>query len=94
MTKYPPAVADELAAAQPVYQKFPAWPEFNSRLKDRIRGEGVHALPSALHRFIQFIQEETGVPVEYVSYGPHRDDTVWLGRGAATRSHGLPPWPG
>ncbi|MGI0132819.1 MAG: adenylosuccinate synthase [Thermoplasmata archaeon] len=93
LTHYPPAVADELSAAQPVYQKFPAWPEFTSRLKDRIRREGVHALPPALHRLIQFLQAETGVPVEYLSYGAQRDETVWLGRGAAsTKGHGLSSW--
>lgn len=92
LTNYPPAVADELASAKPIYQKFPAWPEFTTKLKERLKREGVHALPPALHRFIQFLQEETGVPVEYVSYGPHRDETLWLGRGAAIPRHGILPW--
>ncbi|MCI4317764.1 MAG: adenylosuccinate synthase [Thermoplasmata archaeon] len=95
LTDYPPAVADELAAAQPVYQKFPAWPRFTSHLKERIRREGAHALPPALVRFIQFIGEETRVPIEYVSYGPHRDETVRLNPSTAVaQPRGLPAWTG
>ena len=91
LTDYPPAVAEELSAVTPTYRNFPAWPEFNARLKERIRREGVHALPAELRSFLHFLTEETGVPVEWVSYGPMRDDTVWLGRGAETPPH-LAAW--
>ena len=94
LTDYPPAVAEELAQVTPEYQKFPAWPEFSSRLKERIRREGVHALPAELRKFLSFISEETGVPVEWVSYGPGRDETVWLGRsgGSPPRAPRLSAW--
>jgi adenylosuccinate synthase len=92
-TNYPPSVAEELGKVTPVYQQFPGWPAFNSRLKDRLRREGAHALPASLRRFLGFIADETGVPVEFVSYGPHRDETIWMGRGApARRANGLSPW--
>jgi adenylosuccinate synthase len=83
VTDYPPADADDLARVQPVYLRFPGWPEFNSRLKDRIHREGVQALPSPLRRFLEYVAQETRVPVEYLSFGPRRDETLWLGRGAA-----------
>jgi adenylosuccinate synthase len=82
VTDYPPADAGELAKVQPVYQRFPAWPEFTSRLKERIEREGVAALPADLRKFLNFVGEETRVPVEYLSYGPRREETLWLGRGA------------
>jgi len=92
LTDYPPAVAEELAKVQPVYERYPGWPEFSHRLKERLRKEGARALPSTLRRFIEFISRETRVPVEYVSFGPGRDDTVWLGRGATAPSRGMTPW--
>ena len=91
LTKYPPAVADELSKVEPVYRNFPAWPEFTSRLKERVHREGVHALPAELRAFLHFVTEETGVPVEWLSFGPMRDDTVWLGRGSTLRS-GMTAW--
>ncbi len=92
LTDYPPAVAEELAKVQPVYERYPGWPEFSHRLKERLRKEGARALPSTLRRFIEFISRETRVPVEYVSFGPGREDTVWLGRGATAPSRGMTPW--
>lgn len=83
LTDYPPAIAEELASVRPVYRNFPGWPEFTPRLRERIRREGVHALPSTLRHFLRFLTEETGVPVEWVSYGPMREETIWLGRGAS-----------
>lgn len=91
LTDYPPAVAEELAQVTPVYRNFPGWPEFSTKLRERLRHEGVHALPSTLKQFLRFLTEQTGVPVEWISYGPQRDDTLWLGRGA-TRASGLSAW--
>jgi adenylosuccinate synthase len=93
ITQYPPSTAEDLGKVTPVYQKFPGWPAFTSRLKDRLRRDGAHALPLTLRRFLEFIAEETRVPVEYVGFGPHREETLWMGRGARTRrAHGLSPW--
>jgi adenylosuccinate synthase len=90
-----PADSDLLAHAEPVYEQLPGWPEFHERLKERIRREGASALPGDLLRFLDFIEKETGIPVEYVGYGPHRDETVWLGPPSARRpSTGLAAWSG
>lgn len=91
---YPPADAGALSAVTPVYERFSAWPEFTPRLKERIHREGVHALPASLRRFLDYLARETRVPVEFVSYGAARDETVWLGRGALTPGHreGPVPW--
>ncbi len=73
-----PLQAEDLAQATPVYDRRPGWPEFHERLKDRLRSEGPSALPSTLRDFLGFVTEQTGVPVEYVGYGPGRDETVTL----------------
>lgn len=90
-----PSQADDLAQAQPVYEQLPGWPEFHQRLKDRIRREGASALPSALRRYLDRIVEETGVPVQYVGYGPDREETVTLAppSGPPHRAS-LTPWTG
>ena len=73
-----PSQADDLAKAQPVYERLPGWPEFHERAKERLRREGGRALPSTLRRYLARITEETGVPVQFVGYGPARDETVRL----------------
>ncbi len=74
-----PAQAEELAKAEPIYETKPGWPEFHERLHERLRSEGAAALPPTLKEFLGFIAIETGVPVEFVGYGPARDQTVSLG---------------
>lgn len=93
LTDYPPAAADELAQVRPVYRKFAGWPEFGERLRSRLRREHGRALPATLRAFLAFLSHETRVPVEYVSFGADRTDTLWLGRGApAPGGPGLEAW--
>jgi adenylosuccinate synthase len=93
LTDYPPADAEELAHVTPVYERLPAWPKFNERLMARLREEGASAMPSPLKRFVEYLGRETGVPVEWVSYGPRREQTVWLGKSRGGPSTGaVTPW--
>jgi adenylosuccinate synthase len=90
-----PTQADDLAQAEPVYERLPGWPEFHQRLKDRVQREGASALPSTLRRYLDRIVEETGVPVQYVGYGADRSETVTLAppSGPPHRTS-LTPWTG
>jgi adenylosuccinate synthase len=92
ITDYPPTQASEFAKVTPQYEKFPGWPKFTSRLREKIRHDGVAAVPGALKRFLRYITQETRVPVEYLSFGAERDDTLWLGRGAPTHPVTITPW--
>jgi adenylosuccinate synthase len=92
ITDYPPTQASEYAKVTPVYEQFPGWPKFTSRLREKIRHEGAAAVPGALKRFLRYITQETRVPVEYLSFGADRDDTLWLGRGAPTHPVTITPW--
>jgi adenylosuccinate synthase len=90
-----PTQAEELARARPVYERFPGWPEFHGRLKERLRREGSRALPVQLRQYLNRIVEETGVPVEYVGYGAARDETVRLPLVTPPRARlGLAAWSG
>jgi adenylosuccinate synthase len=89
----PPAEPEQLKECRPIYRRLEGWPEFTSRLKERVRSEGVHALPSALRRFLDFIAEQTQVPVEWVGVGPSREETIWLGRGqSAPPTRAIESW--
>jgi adenylosuccinate synthase len=90
-----PFHADDLAKMRPVYERLPGWPAIHERTRERLRREGATALPAELRRFLQRITEETGVPVEYVGFGPGRDETVRLGRSRTLHPDaGLPAWTG
>ncbi|MGA8276081.1 MAG: adenylosuccinate synthase [Thermoplasmata archaeon] len=90
-----PLDAADLSKVQPVYEHLEGWPPFHERLKERLRREGAKALPSPARRFLDFITRETGVPVEYVGYGPSRDETLWLGPPTPPgRSRSLTAWSG
>ena len=84
----PPTMVEDFAQLTPVYERLPGWPEFNARLKERIHREGPSALPSELRRFLAFVEQRTGVPVEFLSYGPRRDETLRLAIGQRSRAIG------
>ncbi len=82
-----PTHADDMDRARPVYERLPGWPEFHAHLRERLRREGASALPTPLRRFLDHIADETGVPVEYVGYGPGRDETLRLPPVVARPAH-------
>ena len=93
LTDGPPTLSEDLARVEPVYESLPGWPEFNHRLKERLRREGSRAVPSTLGRFLDFVAERSGVPVELVSYGADRTETVRLAEeGGGAIGHALRPW--
>lgn len=94
-TERPPSVIEDFQGLTPVYEEVPGWPEFHPRLKDRLREEGARALPPAARRFLDYVTQGTAVPVEWVSYGPQRSETVHLPRmPGSPRSNHLVAWSG
>lgn len=56
---------------EPVYTDMPGW-------KENISGIRLfNKLPEALKRYIEFIENQTGVPVTMVSVGPDREETIF-----------------
>jgi adenylosuccinate synthase len=62
---------------QPVYETLPGWSEEIRDAADR------DALPAAARRYLARIEDVVGVPVEVVSLGPERTQTLVDGRRAA-----------
>jgi len=72
LTDILPFGAEEVAQCEPVYQDFAGWNEstFGVRQWD--------ALPAAARRYLEALAQVTGVPIDLVSTGPDRDQTVRL----------------
>ena len=68
----PPTGADEFAECRPVYEEITGWQ--NSTLGIRTFDE----LPEAARKYIKRIEEVTETPVDMVSTGPDREETIVL----------------
>jgi adenylosuccinate synthase len=55
---------------EPVYQELKGW---NSKLSGI---DSFDALPKSLSEYIRFIEKETGIPIEMISIGPDRVQTI------------------
>ena len=67
-----PTGADEIARCEPIYETMPGWSESSvgvTRYED---------LPANAQRYLQRIEETTGVPIHVVSTSPDRDHTILL----------------
>jgi adenylosuccinate synthase len=67
-----PFGADEVARCKPVYEDFPGWSESTFGVR---RWED---LPAGAQRFLDRLAEVAGVPIDLVSTGPERDQTIVL----------------
>lgn len=66
---FPPDAFD-LAKAEPVYQTLPGFKEELGASRAR------RELPPGAQRYVEFIEREVGVPVDVVSVGPGREQTI------------------
>ena len=67
-----PMGADDIARCEPVYETLPGW-------SDSTVGVTVYdQLPAAARRYLQRIEETTGVPIAMVSTSPDRDHTIMM----------------
>ena len=67
-----PMGADEIARCEPIYETLPGWSETTVGVTDRAR------LPEAARKYLQRIEETTGVPIAIISTSPDRDHTIVL----------------
>jgi adenylosuccinate synthase len=66
----PPVDSDALARCQPVYEELPGWTASTVGLAS------VEDLPPAARRYLQRLQDLVGAPVDIVSTGPDRRETI------------------
>src|SRR6185369_9886870 len=67
-----PVGAEELAICVPVYEEMPGWQESTVGVK-------VHdKLPKAARDYLARVEKLCGVPIDMISTGPDRDETIVL----------------
>ncbi|HVR50825.1 MAG TPA: adenylosuccinate synthase [Pseudorhodoferax sp.] len=67
-----PMGADEIARCEPVYETLPGWTESTVGVTD------YNALPASARRYLERIEETTGVRIAMVSTSPDRDHTILM----------------
>lgn len=67
-----PVGAEEAAACQPIYEEMPGWTETT------VGAKTMDALPANARAYIKRIEELVGIPIDMVSTGPDREETIVL----------------
>ncbi len=67
-----PVGAEEAAACEPVYEEMPGWTD------PTVGAKSMKDLPATARAYIARIEELVGVPVDMVSTGPDREETIVL----------------
>jgi len=68
----PPAGADALTACTPIYEELSGWSETSSGVNRR------EDLPAAARAYLNRVEELTETPIDIISTGPDRKDTIIL----------------
>ena len=75
-----PVGAEELERCEPVYEEHPGWKESTVGIREYDR------LPKAAREYLKRIEALAGVPIDLISTGPDRDETI-------VRRHPFDPGP-
>lgn len=67
-----PTDAADLAACEPIYEELPGWEQSTVGLKT------FHSLPSNAQKYLLRIEELAGIPIDMISTGADRHDTIIL----------------
>jgi adenylosuccinate synthase len=65
-----PVVVDRFAECKPIYEEWPGWQSSTVGITDH------DALPEAARNYLSRIEELAGVPVDIISTGPDREQTI------------------
>ncbi len=69
-----PASISKLSRAKPIYKTMKGWSGWDDTAE--VVRNGYDALPREMKEYISLIETELGVPVDIVSIGPGREDTI------------------
>jgi adenylosuccinate synthase len=67
-----PTAAGEFARAEPIYKTLAGWKEDITQVRN------LQDLPQAARDYVQFIGNEVATPIDVVSVGPGREQTLWI----------------
>jgi adenylosuccinate synthase len=69
---HPPMLVEQFGEVEPVYEELPGWQESTVGLT------AYRQLPANARRYLERMQDVVGVPVDIVSTGPDREQTILL----------------
>lgn len=72
LLELPPLGADAIARCEPIYEDLPGWNEATEGVRN------YEALPENARSYLRRLEEVVGVPVDIISTGPERDETIIL----------------
>jgi adenylosuccinate synthase len=67
-----PIAISDLARVEPIYKALPGWKDDISQVR------AIQDLPQEARDYIQFIGNELATPIDMVSVGPGREQTLWI----------------
>lgn len=71
-----PASLEIFRRCKPVYEMLDGWKDLNKdEIKDIIK-KGYKALPVNMRKYLNKIEKETNIPIELISLGPERENTL------------------
>jgi len=73
VTEFPSSIR-ALEAAEPVYEELPGWSE------DISSARKLSELPEAVRNYVRRIEQIMSAPVEIISVGPEREQTIRTGQ--------------
>jgi len=76
--RVPPSDMALFAECEPQYVELDGWDDPGQEAWRRAASEGMGALPPNCRRYVEFVEEELGVPVAFVGVGPGRTETLDL----------------
>ncbi|AHE97487.1 adenylosuccinate synthase [Thioalkalivibrio paradoxus] len=68
----PPAGAEAYSACEPIYEEMPGWQESTLGIRQ------YDDLPANAQRYLERLSSVVGVPIDMISTGPDRDETIVL----------------
>ncbi len=68
----PPIGADAIEKCEPVYEELPGWTDSTIGVRNK------QDLPENAVKYLQRLEEVVGIPVDIISTGPERDETIIL----------------
>jgi adenylosuccinate synthase len=73
VTKFPSSIS-KLNRAKPVYKTMKGWGHWDDA--DKMVKKGYDSLPQEAKDYIELIEKELDAPVDIISIGPGREDTI------------------
>jgi adenylosuccinate synthase len=67
-----------LAECTPVYDQFDGWDIYTQEQWEEYIKKGYHKFPENIVKYVDYIEKESGIPVEMISFGQDRELTMRL----------------